>query len=167
MHSNSQYSCTTHMKEHEDYFVNHILTYGFAREPTCIPTLECIFTLRDENIPMFRSPKQRSGNVERNFPLISTRADRRGQASSVRRAYKSMTAAASSEEPTHAVQVPPLRPREPPLRPPPPPPPTTRPPLPPRLASATSARLAAAQTTSRSAYCGRTPRLIIFFFFFF
>ncbi|WVZ68538.1 hypothetical protein U9M48_017468 [Paspalum notatum var. saurae] len=68
-----------------------------------------------------------------------------------------MAAAASSEEPTHAVEVPPLRPRAPalwllpPLAPPPPAPPMTRPPLPPRPASATSTSVATQRsTTSRS-----------------
>nr|CAB3478565.1 unnamed protein product [Digitaria exilis] len=70
-----------------------------------------------------------------------------------------MAAAASIEDPTHTVQLPPLSPRGPPLRWLPP-----RPPLPPPPPPLASARLAAQQrsTTSRSAHSGRT-RLVVAF----
>nr|CAB3474527.1 unnamed protein product [Digitaria exilis] len=80
-----------------------------------------------------------------------------------------MAAAASIEDPTHTVQVPPLSPRGPPLRwlpvpVAPPAPREPRPPLPPPPPPLASARLAAQQrsTTSRSAHSGRTHLVVAF-----
>jgi|UniRef100_A0A804NC81 hypothetical protein len=87
---------------------------------------------------------------------------------SVRRAYKSMAAAASREDPTHAAQVPvpPPRLRGPPLwlaLGPPAARLMLRPLLPPpRLASATSTRLATQRSTTTSAHSGRTLLPIFF-----
>lgn len=134
-------------------------------KPTCIPAQVTQFKKnfqskekrkRVTRIPTHKSPSptDRRSSMQREKVYTSMTA----AACSVRRVYRSMTAAASREDPTHAIQVPPLRPRGASLEPPP----KRTPPLP-RFASATSARLAAQirSTTSRSAHSGRTRLIVV------
>uniref|UniRef100_N1R1V9 Uncharacterized protein n=1 Tax=Aegilops tauschii TaxID=37682 RepID=N1R1V9_AEGTA len=87
--------------------------------------------------------RTRADCEDQSFKRRCANGARRSCGSGTQHAYRSMAAAASSDEPTHATQVPPLRPRGLPL------PPPRDPPRP--LPSVTSMRLATLSRTRRNA----------------